>query len=187
MTPSTPTASKNAIRIGGASGFWGDSMVGRAPTGAPGPARLPGVGERHAVPVAATADDTATPPIAAPAPFADEGEPTQPVRLVRLAWARSGDKGDLSKIGLVARRPEWLPLLWARVTPEAVQAWFAHLVRGRVERFHLPGIAAMSLLLYEALDGGGPSSMRMDPLGKGMAQILLDMEIEVPRSIAQAL
>ena len=79
------------------------------------------------------------------------------------------------------------PLLWARVTPEAVQAWFAHLVRGRVERFHLPGIAAMSLLLYEALDGGGPSSMRMDPLGKGMAQILLDMEIEVPRSIAQAL
>ncbi|MDR6858050.1 hypothetical protein J2W96_004376 [Variovorax guangxiensis] len=147
-------------------------------------------GERHAAPVAATADDTVTPPIAAPAPFAGEGEPTQPtqpVRLVRLAWARSGDKGDVSNIGLVARRPEWLPLLWARVTPEAVQAWFAHLVRGRVERFHLPGIAAMNLLLHEALDGGGPSSMRMDPLGKGMAQMLLDMEIEVPRSIAQTL
>ena len=144
-------------------------------------------GERRAVPVAASADDTVTPPIAAPAPFSDGGEPTQPVRLIRLAWARSGDKGDLSNIGLVARRPEWLPLLWARVTPEAVQAWFAHLVRGRVERFHLPGIAAMNLLLHEALDGGGPSSMRMDPLGKGMAQMLLDMEIEVPRSIVQTL
>lgn len=144
-------------------------------------------GERHAVPVSSTVDDSATPPIAAPAPFAGEGEPTQPVRLIRLAWARSGDKGDLSNIGLVARRPEWLPLLWARVTPEAVRAYFAHLVRGKVERFHLPGIAAMNLLLHEALDGGGPSSMRMDPLGKGMAQMLLDMEIEVPRSIAEQL
>jgi hypothetical protein len=108
------------------------------------------------------------------------------LRLIDLAWARSGDKGDLSNIGLVARRPEWLPLLWSRVTPEAVGAYFAHLVHGKVERFYLPGIAAMNLLLHGALDGGGPSSMRMDPLGKGMGQMLLDMRVKVPRAVAQA-
>ena len=114
------------------------------------------------------------------------GEPTAKVALVRLAWARSGDKGDLSNIGVVARRPEWLPLLWDRLTPQRVAAHFAHLVRGRVERFHLPGIAAINFLLHDALDGGGTASRRLDPLGKGMAQLLLDIEIDVPRSIAVA-
>ena len=113
-------------------------------------------------------------------------EPTEKVALVRLAWARSGDKGDLSNIGVVARRPEWLALLWDRLTPERVGAHLAHLVRGRVERFHLPGIAAINFLLHGALDGGGPASRRLDPLGKGMAQLLLDIEIEVPRSVAFA-
>ena len=57
-------------------------------------------------------------------------------------------------------------------------------MRGKVERFYLPGIAGMNLLLHDALDGGGPSSMRMDPLGKGMAQMLLDMTVSIP--IAEA-
>ena len=92
------------------------------------------------------------------------GEPETEVPLIRLAWARSGDKGDISNIGLVARRAEWLPLLWARVTPEVVKAYFAHLVHGRVERFHLPGIDAMNLVMHEALGGGGPASTRNDPL-----------------------
>jgi len=58
-------------------------------------------------------------------------------------------------------------------------------VRGEVERFHLPGIAAINFVLHEALDGGGVLSRRLDPLGKGMAQLLLDMPIEVPRSLAR--
>ena len=122
----------------------------------------------------------------APVPWADstsEGpEPQIEVPLVRLAWARSGDKGNLANIGVIARRPEWRPLLWARLTPQAVHAHLAHLVRGPVERFHLPGISAMNFVLHEALDGGGPASRRMDPLGKGLAQILLDMPVRVPRS-----
>ena len=104
--------------------------------------------------------------------------------MVKLAWARSGDKGDISNIGLIARRPEWLPLLWARVTPDVVKAYFAHLVKGRVERFHVPGIHAVNFLLYEALEGGGPASTRMDPLGKGMGQMLLDLPIKITQSIA---
>jgi hypothetical protein len=112
-------------------------------------------------------------------------ESSEPIPLVRLAWARSGDKGDLSNVGIVARRAEWLPLLWDRLTPLRVKGWLAHLVRGEVERFHLPGIAAINFVLHQALDGGGMSSRRLDPLGKGMAQILLEMPIEVPRSIAR--
>jgi hypothetical protein len=114
----------------------------------------------------------------------DEGLETVP--LVRLAWARSGDKGNLSNVGVIARRAEWLPLLWERLTPERVKAYLAHLVQGGVERFHLPGIAAINFVLHEALDGGGPASHRLDPLGKGMAQLLLDMPVEVPRSLARA-
>lgn len=112
-------------------------------------------------------------------------QPSKPGRLIDLAWARSGDKGNISNIGVIARTPELLPWVLSQVTPEAVQACMAHLVRGRVERFLVPGIHAINLLLHEALDGGGPASMRMDPLGKGMAQILLDMPLRVPAALVR--
>ena len=144
-------------------------------------------GERHAVDIPSDVDGAAAVPATEPPAFDEEdgGEQVE-VRLIELAWARSGDKGNLSNIGLVARRPEWLPLLWSRVTEQFVGDYFAHLVHGKVERFHLPGIASMNLLLHDALDGGGPSSMRMDPLGKGMAQMLLDATVRVPRRVAEA-
>jgi hypothetical protein len=124
---------------------------------------------------------------AEPPAWPDDAEPTVEVPLVKLAWARSGDKGNLSNIGVIARRPEWLPLLWRALTPPTVRAYFAHLVQGEVARYWLPGIAAINLVLEDALDGGGPASMRMDPLGKGMAQMLLDLPVRVPRSVVQAL
>ncbi|MDH4391230.1 MAG: DUF1446 domain-containing protein [Aquabacterium sp.] len=134
-----------------------------------------------AVPMAATARPlAAAAPLPDPAAWALPAGPTQTVPLVRLAWGRSGDKGDISNIGLIARRPEWLPLLWAQVTPERVKDWFAHMVKGRVDRYHLPGLQAMNLVMQQALDGGGPASTRLDPLGKGMAQLLLEMPITVP-------
>jgi hypothetical protein len=73
------------------------------------------------------------------------------------------------------------------VTPEAVQRYFAHLVRGRIERYYLPGIAGMNLVLHDALAGGGPASPRFDPLGKGIAQMLLDLPVAVPASLAEQL
>jgi len=124
----------------------------------------------------ATAAPVVLPDPPAPAPVAA----TRTVPLIAVAWGRSGDKGNQSNIGLIARRPEWLPWLWQQVTPAKVKAWFAHLVHGDVVRWHLPGIAGMNFVLYEALDGGGPVSLRLDPLGKGMAQMLLDMPVEVP-------
>lgn len=108
------------------------------------------------------------------------------VPLIRLAWARSGDKGDSSNIGVIARRPEWLPLLRAQLTEQRVAQWLGHLVRGKVTRFDVPGIHAMNFLCQQALDGGGMASLRNDPLGKGMAQILLAMPVRVPAGMLEA-
>ena len=104
-----------------------------------------------------------------------------------LAWGRSGDKGDKANIGIIARRPEYLPWLWAALTPEVVAARFAHFVTGGVERFLLPGPPAINFLLHEALGGGGVASLRNDPQAKAWAQLLLDMPIPVPRALADSL
>jgi hypothetical protein len=103
------------------------------------------------------------------------------VPLVRVAWARSGDKGNQSNIGVIARRPEWLPWLRVQLTEQRVKDWLKRLVAGQVTRFDVPGIHAMNFLCTEALDGGGMASLRNDPLGKGMAQLLLAMPVQVPR------
>lgn len=106
----------------------------------------------------------------------------RPVPLVQLAWARSGDKGNDSNIGVIARKPEYLPAIRAALTSEAVAAWFAHLVEGPVERFDWPGIHGLNFLLHGALGGGGIASLRNDPQGKAFAQILLDFPVPVPVS-----
>ena len=104
---------------------------------------------RVAIDIPAHDSNAAGAPIEPPPMWIDaEAEPRIEVPLAKLAWARSGDKGNLSNIGLIARRPQWLPLIWNRVTPEVVQRYFAHLVKGRIERYHLPGIAGMNLVLH---------------------------------------
>ena len=105
------------------------------------------------------------------------------VPLVRLAWARSGDKGDISNIGVIARDPRWLPLLRSQLTETAVAAYLAHLVKGKVTRFEVPGIHAFNFVCEQALDGGGAASMRNDALGKGMGQILLSMPLRMPAAL----
>ncbi|MFT0733015.1 acyclic terpene utilization AtuA family protein [Ralstonia wenshanensis] len=117
---------------------------------------------------------------AAPASVALPPGPTREVPLIELAYARSGDKGDTSNIGVIARRPEDLPLLRAQLTAEAVAAYLAHVVKGRVTRYDLPGIHALNFVCEQALGGGGMASLRNDPLGKGMAQVLLTMPVRVP-------
>lgn len=116
---------------------------------------------------------------AAPASVALSPGPTREVPLIELAYARSGDKGDTSNIGVIARRPEDLPLLRAQLTAEAVAAYLAHVVKGRVTRYDLPGIHALNFVCEQALGGGGMASLRNDPLGKGMAQVLLTMPVRV--------
>ena len=124
-------------------------------------------------PVPAPGDTPAVPAALPPGPWIE-------VPLLRLAWARSGDKGDQSNIGVIARRPEWLPWLRAQLTTDRVKEWLSHLVAGEVQRFDLPGLHALNFVCTQALDGGGMASLRNDPLGKGMAQVLLAMPVQVP-------
>ena len=105
------------------------------------------------------------------------------VLLIEAAYGRSGDKGDTSNIGIIARTPALLPYLRREVTAERVRDFLAHLVNGEVRRFDLPGVHAMNFVLANALDGGGMASLRNDPLGKSMAQILLSMSVRIPPSL----
>jgi len=109
------------------------------------------------------------------------------VPLVRLAVGRSGDKGDHSNIGVIARKPEYLPYIRAALTAEAVSGYFAYMLKGEVTRWELPGTGSFNFLLRHSLGGGGVASLRIDPQGKCHAQMLLDYPIPVPRALAEAL
>lgn len=102
------------------------------------------------------------------------------VPLVKLAWGRSGDKGNDSNIGVIARRPEFVPFLRAELPPERIASFFAHYLQGEVMRWELPGFNAFNFLLKNALGGGGVASLRYDPQGKSFAQMLMDLPIRVP-------
>ena len=147
-------------------------------------------GERHpvALPEAGSADPTAlAEDLHPPRPV---GEPDASVPLIRLAVARSGDKGNHSNIGVMARRPEFLPWIAEALTPEAVVDWMAHVLdpqTGRVQRWYLPGTHSLNFLLENALGGGGVASLRIDPQGKAFAQQLLEFPVPVPRALAETL
>ena len=146
-------------------------------------------GKRIAIPRTPTSSAAETAkPISSPAGAA-KTEATPPssssdadsieVPLLRLAWARSGDKGDTSNIGVIARHPALLPLLREQLTEARVAEWLAHLVKGHVTRHEVPGIDAFNFVCEQALGGGGMASLRNDPLGKGMGQILLAIPMRV--------
>ena len=99
--------------------------------------------------------------------------------LGEIAHTRSGDKGDTSNIGVIALRPEYYAAILREVTPERVKSFFGDLVKGKVERFELPNLHAVNLLLHEALGGGGTVSLRVDAQGKTYGAALLRMEIDV--------
>jgi len=101
------------------------------------------------------------------------------VPLIRIAYGRSGDKGDTVNVGIAARREEYFPVLQQQVTPQRVKAHYGDMVRGEVEGFELPNLWAVNFLLHGALDGGGTVSLMLDGLGKTWAYALLRMEVEI--------
>ncbi|MFO0447459.1 MAG: acyclic terpene utilization AtuA family protein [Pseudomonadota bacterium] len=113
-----------------------------------------------------------------------------PVPLVKLAVARSGDKGDHANVGVIARDRRYLPWLRGALTERAVASYLAHVldpVQGRVTRWELPGLGGFNFLLEHALGGGGIASLRIDPQGKAYAQQLLDFPVPVPAALARSL
>ena len=109
-----------------------------------------------------------------------ESGPMLLVPLVELAWGRSGDKGDKANIGIIARKPEYLPYIWTTLSEVVVGERFAHFTDKPVDRYFLPGMHAINYVLHDVLGGGGIASLRNDPQGKGFAQLLLDVPIRVP-------
>ena len=111
--------------------------------------------------------------------------------LIKLAWGRSGDKGNKANIGIIAREPQYLPYICAALTETAVSERFAHFLAdtaaGNVERFLLPASNAINFLLHDVLGGGGVASIRNDAQGKGYAQLLLSTPVPVPAAIAEML
>jgi hypothetical protein len=96
-------------------------------------------------------------------------------RLYDLAYGRSGDKGNIANISVIARSPEAYQELKAKLTAERVKAHLGELVLGEVMRYELDNIEALNFVCYDALDGGGTRSLRIDPLGKSLAGALLYM------------
>jgi hypothetical protein len=109
------------------------------------------------------------------------------IQLIKLAHARSGDKGDTANVGLIALQENFYPLLVREVTAERVKKHFQGMVHGAVERFELPNLGALNFLLHESLDGGGTLSLMTDAQGKTFSTALLRLEIDVADDEAQLL
>lgn len=144
-------------------------------------------GDRQQVPVATDGgfdpSQLAEEPTSQTAPETDTTVP-----LIELAWARSGDKGDHSNIGVVARHPDFLPFIDAALTETAVAEWMQHTLNpdtGKVTRWAMPGLNALNFLLEHSLGGGGVASLRIDPQGKAFAQQLLEFPVPVSRAVME--
>ena len=109
------------------------------------------------------------------------------VPLERLAWGRSGDKGDKANIGIMARNEAYLPWIAQVLTSDYVATRFAHFMTSpSINRYYLPGLPALNFVLHNALGGGGVASLRNDPQAKSFAQILLDTPIAIPENILES-
>ena len=109
------------------------------------------------------------------------------VRLLDIAHARSGDKGDTANVGVIALQPRWYDVLNEFVTRNRVADHFRGMIEGDVERYELPNLNALNFLLHGALDGGGTLSLKTDAQGKVFSTALLRMVIDVPDAEAKRL
>ncbi|MFZ0390009.1 MAG: hypothetical protein WAN36_06080 [Calditrichia bacterium] len=106
------------------------------------------------------------------------------VKLLELAHARSGDKGDTANVGVIAYRPQFYEFLKKVLTPGRVKDHFRGICEGEVERFELPNLHALNFLLHQSLGGGGTETLRHDAQGKTLSTAMLRMEVEVPDKLA---
>jgi len=105
------------------------------------------------------------------------------VRLLDIAHARSGDKGDTGNVGVIARKKEYYPLLTKYLTVDRVKKHFEGIALGKVERFDMPNLWAINFLLHEALGGGGTKSLKNDAQGKTLSSAMLRMELDIDERI----
>ncbi len=107
------------------------------------------------------------------------------VPLIKIAHARSGDKGNASNVGVIARHPDIYPFLKETLTTDVVKEHMKHICNGKVERFELPNLGALNFILHDSLGGGGTVSLKLDAQGKTHAALMLRMEVDVPDELLQ--
>ncbi len=105
------------------------------------------------------------------------------VPLIKIAYGRSGDKGNKANIGIISRDPKFYPAICNYLTEDVVMKCFKNFLEGSVEKYLLPGSNSINFILNDVLGGGGPASLRNDPQGKAYAQILLDQIIPMPKRL----
>lgn len=105
------------------------------------------------------------------------------IQLVKIAHARSGDKGDTANVGVIALKPEYYDIIKNQLTADKVKKHFGANVKGKVERFEMPNIGALNFLLHNALGGGGTLTLKHDAQGKVVSANILRMIIEVPDNL----
>lgn len=143
-------------------------------------------GERTAISVHAAPTRLPEPLASGEMAKLNTAEQVTEVPLIELAYARSGDKGNHSNIGVIARKAEYLPWIRAALTEQAVAAYMQHVLddaSSSVIRYEIPGFHALNFLLKNALGGGGIASLRIDPQGKAFGQQLLDMPVSIPAAL----
>ena len=105
------------------------------------------------------------------------------IRLIDIAHARSGDKGDTGNVGVIARKQEYYPILSKYLTASRVKKHFEGIALGNVERFELPNLWAINFLLHQSLGGGGTKSLKNDAQGKTLSTAMLRMELEIEEKV----
>jgi hypothetical protein len=104
--------------------------------------------------------------------------------LRELCGYRAGDKGDIANVAIFADDDETYEVIVREVTADRVKAHFGAMVRGRVDRYEAANVRALNFVMYDALGGGGPRTLRADNLGKTLGGALVRMEIDVPDAMA---
>lgn len=105
------------------------------------------------------------------------------VKLIKIAHGRSGDKGNGSNVGIIARHPKIYPFLVEKLTPEVIKEHMKYVCKGKVDRYELPNIGALNFILHDSLGGGGTVSLKLDAQGKTHALQVLRMDIDVPQEL----
>jgi hypothetical protein len=107
------------------------------------------------------------------------------VKLIEIAHGRSGDKGNGSNVGIIARHEDIYPFLKKELTADHVKDYMKNICKGTVERYELDNIGALNFILNESLGGGGTVSLKLDAQGKTHASTLLRMEMDVPEELLE--
>ncbi|MDX1586456.1 MAG: hypothetical protein R3222_06925 [Balneolaceae bacterium] len=106
-------------------------------------------------------------------------------KLIDIAHGRSGDKGDGSNVGIIARHPDVYPFLKENLTADVVKEHMKHICEGKVDRYEMPNIGALNFVLHHSLGGGGTVSLKLDAQGKTHASQLLRLEMDVPEELIE--